>query len=97
MFSQNHPSIPNANSLECPASLEQKQWITIGHVSIGAGDLREWKAGAEKYFKSMIPLETKAGIAIGDPTLNRVLSTATCAIYFQSIGYRAFDNSFNDW
>jgi len=44
----------------------------------------------------MIPQRNRAGIATGNLTLNRVLSIATCAIYIQSIGHRAFDNSFND-
>lgn len=44
----------------------------------------------------MIPQRNRAEIATGNLTLNRVLSIGTCAIYIQSTGHRAFDNSFND-
>lgn len=91
------PSIPNADSLEHPASLECKQWIMVtGHV----GDLHEWKTGAKIIPSLWFLWETRAGTATGNSTVNGVLSIAACAIYIQiyiqSRGYRAFDNSFND-
>lgn len=91
------PSIPNADSLEHPASLECKQWIMVtGHV----GDLHEWKTGAKLIPSLWFLWETRAGTATGNSAVNGVLSIAACAIYtqiyIQSRGYRAFDNSFND-